>query len=241
MTEKQMQVFFDIHRGLPREGPGSGRSTRRAFSMVAGLPPAPRILDVGCGPGAQTACLANLCGGKILAVDNHRPFLEQLRRKIAAERLTGRLPFAPGSFDLIWAEGSIYLAGMQNALELWRPLLKGNGAIGFTEVSWLRDDIPEEVDRFWKEAYPAIGPISRNLEIVRGAGYEPLDTFVLPESDWWNDYYDPILAKLPALREKYGRDEEAQAVLDMEDAEMALYRKYSAWYGYVFYLARREG
>ncbi len=244
-----MHVFFEVHSGLPREGPGSDRSTRRAFSRVAGLSPAPMILDVGCGPGMQTACLASLCGGRIFAVDNHLPYLGRLRQRIEAERLTGRvfpvaadmnhLPFAPGSFDLVWAEGSIYIAGVEHALASWRPLLKVNGVIAYTELSWLREDIPEEPGRFWKEAYPAIGSIRRNEEIARGAGYEPLEIFVLPESDWWDEYYDPIRRKLPALREKHDSDEEALQVLDAEEREMELYRKYPEYYGYVFYILRR--
>ena len=245
------RVFFDVHSGLPREGPGSDRSTRKAFSMIPGLPRAPRILDVGCGPGAQTVCLASLSGGKVVAVDNHLPFLRGLARTIGARKLAdrvfpvaadmNRLPFPPGSFDLVWAEGSIYISGLENGLSQWRPLLKKKGAIAYTEISWLREEIPEELDRFWKEAYPAIGPVSRNTEILERAGFEPLGTFVLPESDWWDEYYNNILAKIPLLKSRYRNDAEALQVLDVEEAEMNLYRKYSSYYGYVFYIGRRKG
>jgi SAM-dependent methyltransferase len=245
------RAFFDVHSGLPREGPGSDRSTRKAFSMIGKLPRVPRVLDVGCGPGAQTVCLAELSGGMVAATDNHLPFLRSLARTIAARELAGRvfpvaadmnrLPFPPGSFDLIWAEGSIYIAGLENGLAHWRPLLKKRGAIAYTEISWLREEIPEELDRFWKEAYPAIGPVSRNTEILESAGFETLGTFLLPESDWWDEYYNNILAKIPLLRSRYRNDAEALQVLDMEEAEMDLYRKYSAYYGYVFYMGRRRG
>ncbi len=49
-----MELFFEIHSGLPREGPGDDASTRKAFSMVPSLPASPLILDIGCGPGMQT-------------------------------------------------------------------------------------------------------------------------------------------------------------------------------------------
>ncbi len=91
MTGGQQEVFFEVHSGLPER---------------------PRILDLGCGPGAQTLELAGLCQGRIVAVDNHEPFLEQLRPRAAqlglADRVEARLgdmgslPFEPGSFDLIW-------------------------------------------------------------------------------------------------------------------------------------------
>ncbi|MEI6916528.1 MAG: hypothetical protein WCL39_15435 [Armatimonadota bacterium] len=34
MNSSQMEVFFEIHSGLPREGPGSNASTHRAFEMI---------------------------------------------------------------------------------------------------------------------------------------------------------------------------------------------------------------
>jgi len=76
-----MEIFYALFSGLPRCGPGSDASTRRAFSLLPPLPPNPKILDVGCGPGMQTLELARLAGGTVTAVDNHAPYLEELRRR----------------------------------------------------------------------------------------------------------------------------------------------------------------
>lgn len=43
---------------------------------------------------------------------------------------------------------------------------------------------------------------------------------------------------MDALRSEYRDDPEAMAFLDGELAEISLYRKYAASYGYVFYIAR---
>ena len=51
MSDQLPEVFWEIHRGLPREGPGDNASTRRAFLMLKELPKNPRILDIGCGTG----------------------------------------------------------------------------------------------------------------------------------------------------------------------------------------------
>jgi len=48
--------------------------------MLKGLPENPRTLDVGCGPGMQTIELAKRSSGQIYALDNHQPFLEQLKK-----------------------------------------------------------------------------------------------------------------------------------------------------------------
>lgn len=251
MTDRQMQVFFEVHSDLPREGPGSSSSTRKAFSYLVDLPQNPRILDIGCGPGAQTLCLAELSQGKIFAIDNHEPFIAVLTRKVKELELSERIaplvadmnrpPFDDESFDLIWAEGSIFIIGVETGLAKWRPLLKNRGFLAFTEVSWLRQNISDELAQYWKEVYPAISSIAQNKKIIERSGYELLGDFVLPQSDWWEEYYRPIEAKLPHLRAKYQDDAEALEVIEIEEKEIDLYRHYASDYGYVFYIAKKAG
>jgi SAM-dependent methyltransferase len=244
-------VFFEIHSGLNREGPGSRASTERAISLLPPLPERPDVLDIGCGPGEQTLVLAERVGGAIVAVDNHAPFLEQLTMAAdllgLGERVQPRLgdmsalPFAPGSFDLLWAEGSIFILGAERALRLWRPLLREGGCLAFTEAVWLRDDPPDEVRDFWNAAYPEIATREQLADLLPRCGYELLESFALPESDWWDEYYTPITAKLPGLMEKHRGDEAAMEVLRMQEWEIEMFRKYAAYYGYVFYLGRAGG
>ena len=40
-----VNVFFEVHSGLPREGPGDNESTRKAYLMLDDLPEKPRILE----------------------------------------------------------------------------------------------------------------------------------------------------------------------------------------------------
>jgi SAM-dependent methyltransferase len=241
------KVFLEIHSGNPREGPGGSAFTERAFRLLPALPAAPRVLDIGCGPGMQTLDLARLSSGRVTAVDLHAQFLEQLRdaakRSGLGERIEAvegdmtRLDFPPESFDLIWAEACIYIAGFDNALKLWRPFLKDGGCLVVSEAVWLKDGAPEELRAFWNEGYPAMRSDADNLKALERAGYAPLGHFSLPESAWWN-YYEPILAKLPAMREKYRDNPEALEAIAAEEHEIGLYRKYSEYYGYSFYAAR---
>ncbi len=243
-------IFFEIHCGLPREGPGDEASTLRALRLVRDLPAAPEILDVGCGPGAQTLVLAGATKGLVTAVDNHPPFLDVLRGRASRADLSKRvravdasmfeLPFEDAAFDLIWSEGAIYQMGFDNGLRSWRRFLRPRGHIAVTEISWLKADPPRDLAEFWEAGYPGIRSVADNLAAVRAAGYGPVGHFVLPDSAWWDSYYTPILDKLPALREKYRDDQEALAVLDQEAIEIDLFRKYSAYYGYVFYVMRRS-
>jgi ubiquinone/menaquinone biosynthesis C-methylase UbiE len=250
MTPREEEVFFQIHTGLEREGPGSRRTTRRAFLSIRGLPSNPRILDIGCGPGAQTVHLAELSGGEIHAVDNHSPFIDELKRAVEQRGLEcrvfpllcdmHRLTFEPDSFDLIWAEGSIFIIGVEKGLKEWRPFLKRGGFVAFTEVAWLRDDPPRELRDFWEAVYPAIGSRRHDEDVIRNAGYTPLHNFVLPESDWWTEYYHPIEEKLASLKEIHKDEAEALGVLEAHIKEIEIFRRFATHYGYVFYIARRD-
>ncbi len=60
--------------------------------------------------------------------------------------------------------------------------------------------------------------------------------FVLPEASWWENYYTPQQARLARLREHYREDAEAILLLNETQREIDLFRQYSAWYGYVFYV-----
>jgi SAM-dependent methyltransferase len=245
----EQEVFFAIHRDLPREAPGSDEATLQAFAMLPNLPVGPQILDIGCGPGAQTVALAQVSGGMVTAVDNHQPFLDDLTRRATqagvAERIRPRnasmfdLDFA-APFDLIWSEGAIYIIGFEQGLRQWRSLLKPGGFVAVTELSWLRPDPPAEAVAFWREGYPGMTTIEENLAHLRAAGYRALGHFVLPESAWWDNYYHPMAARITALREQYQGNAAAQPILDLEYAEIELYRRYSSWYGYVFYVMMRD-
>ncbi|HXG68618.1 MAG TPA: class I SAM-dependent methyltransferase [Blastocatellia bacterium] len=250
MGDRAREIFFEIHRGLPREGPGDSASTRKAFSMLADLPPQPKILDIGCGPGKQTLDLAALTDGEIIAVDNHQPYLDALEEQARQQGLSDRirvmntdmfaLKFPEASFDVIWAEGSIYIIGFARGLKEWKALLRKSGYLAASELTWLKPDPPDEARKYLEEAYPAMQDVEGNLQIIKDSGYKTVDYFALPESAWWDDYYAPLEGRLKILQEKYKGDEEALAVLEMERAEIDLYRKYSDFYGYVFYIMQKR-
>ncbi|NMA09678.1 MAG: class I SAM-dependent methyltransferase, partial [Methanomicrobiales archaeon] len=118
---------FTLHENLPRQGPGSNTCTRKAFSMLTDLSAQPEILDIGCGAGMQTVEVARVCPGcRITAVDVHQPFLDDLARNAASAGVGDRivplrasmddLPFPDGSFDVLWAEGSIFIVGFREGL-----------------------------------------------------------------------------------------------------------------------------
>jgi SAM-dependent methyltransferase len=242
-------LFFEVHRDLPREGPGDTASTHRALRLIDPSLATGRIVDVGCGPGAQTIDLANVASGSITALDNHQPYLERLRDRIHAAGLTGRvrairasmldMPFADGTVDIVWAEGAIYIAGFERGLRDWRPLLRPGGCVAVTHLSWLSAYVPNEPKMFWERHYPAMRTVDDNLRGARQSGFEVVEWFVLPESAWWTDYYRPMEARLRTLRDRYQHDDEALEVIASSQQQIDLYRRFPQSYGYVFYVLRR--
>ncbi len=240
-----MDIFFQVHKDLPREGPGSDGSTRKAFGLLKGLPLNPRILDVGCGPGMQTLELARLSGGQIVAVDTHQPFLDDLACRaqqaglashiITVNQSMSALDFPDASFDAIWSEGAIYIMGFETGLRGWKRLLKPGGCLAVSELTWLRPAAPEEITAYWGREYPPMKSLDENLAIIQSAGYRDLGHFVQPPSDWWDAYYLPIEKRVAALRRQYAKDPAAQAQLAEHQREVDMYRKYADWYSYVFY------
>jgi hypothetical protein len=147
------------------------------------------------------------------------------------------LQFLPQTFDLIWSEGAIYNIGFKAGLKLWKPLLKKAGYVAVTEVAWLGSDAPDKLRAFWDSAYPQIQDIDGNIADLRAAGYQPQAHFTLPESAWW-DYYRAIEKRVLQMMEKYKNNSSALEVLETEMREIDLFREYSDYYGYVFFIAQ---
>jgi serine/threonine-protein kinase HipA len=205
-------------------------------------------MDLGCGPGRQTLVLAQELRVPITAVDNHAPFLAELEAEAERRGLRhlvrtrcadfGQLDDAPGSYELLWSEGAIYHLGWAGGLDRWRPLLTPGGLMAVTEATWLTDAPPTELADFWREAYPSMGTIASNACVARDAGYRVLDTFTLPASAWWDEYYRPLQARMAALRPEAATDPALAEVIVSTEREIDLYARFGDLYGYVFYLLR---
>jgi len=242
-----MDLFLELHSDTPRQGPGCFKSTRRAFESIPNISKGVRVLDVGCGPGAQTLDLAKLVeplDGEVVAVDFYEKYLKEAQQSVEQSGLKNitfqqadmnALPFDDASFDIIWSEGAIYIMGFEKGLMEWKRLLKPGGTIAVTEISWLKEAAPEPVREFWAEGYPALQTVEGNLDIAKRCGYRVLDHFTLPESAWLDNYYTPLEKRFPLFEKQDGGEE----LIAMEKAEVELYRNYSDCYGYEFFVLQR--
>ncbi|MCW8877908.1 MAG: class I SAM-dependent methyltransferase [Kangiellaceae bacterium] len=201
-----MADFLKVYETLDYWGPGSESDTQKALSMVT-RPPA-NILDVGCGKGLATKVLAENSDARITAVDNEQSALNQLEERFKEQGISHRLetvnasmtklPFSKESFDLIWAEGSAYIIGIENALIEWKAFLREQGYLMISDMVWRTDTPSQESIEFWDKEYPDIQLVEKRIEQMEKAGYQIIGHF--PQSkESWKNYYDPLSERVVEL------------------------------------------
>ena len=248
--DKFWSYFYEIYETIPRQGPGDRESTERALHLLPPLTPSRRILDIGCGSGAQTIDLAQTTEAQIVAVDNHPPFVSRLARRAAevglGEQIAAQvgdmndLQFPDGSFDVIWSEGSIFIIGFAKGLSAWRRLLAPGGYMVVSEFCWFHNDPPGELQELFLDGCSDVGDVEARRKAVADNGYRLLGDFVLSEKGWWENYYVPLGKCLERFRNLHAGEPEALDVASRSQHEIDLYRKHVGAFGYVFFVMQRQ-
>lgn len=247
--EPDFDLICDYYSRLERQGPGSPEMTKKALGYVQGLSPESCIADIGCGTGGQTVVLAQEVSGGVVGVDMLEPFVDRLNQQAKAlglqDRLSGKvasmdcLPFKEGEFDLIWSEGAIYNIGFEHGLKTWRKFLKSGGYIAVSEICWLTDERPDEINDFWCAAYPEIDTVANKEAVMNRAGYEVVASFVLPASCWIDNYYAPQTAIIDEFLKKHDSGEAAKALVAEQREEAELFQRFKDYYSYGFFIGKK--
>ncbi|MDR2887854.1 MAG: class I SAM-dependent methyltransferase [Bacteroidales bacterium] len=244
-----IDCICETHIGLERQGPGSPEMTIKALSFLDNLNTISRAVDFGCGTGGQTMTLAQNINGNITGVDLFPDFINAFNdnsKKLNLEkRVNGivgsmdNIHFQKDEFDLIWSEGAIDNIGFEKGLTCWNGFLKKNGYVAVTCPSWLTDEQPAEVEKFWVDAGSGLDTIGYNISIMQKIGYGFVAAFTLPESCWTDNYFTPRAKAEKALLEKHTGDKTVDAFIENNKYEVELYSKYKQHYGYVFYIGKK--
>lgn len=234
-----MNAFFELHRDLPREGPGDAESLAWAVAQ-ASLRNGARILDAGCGPGADLLALAGVVpGARVLGIEAHAPFVAEARSRVAGhagiEVQLGDMAEPGGPFDLIWSAGALYFLGVEAGLRGWRGALAPGGAVAFSQICWFGAVRPEAAVALWAD-YEDMTDEAGVCAAVAAAGYGVVGTHRLSDTGWEN-YYRPLDARIAQLRVA-GPDAQLQAVLEEAETEAAVWRAHRDAFGYLLVVAR---
>ncbi|MBI5458817.1 class I SAM-dependent methyltransferase [Methanobacterium sp.] len=182
--------------------------TIKAFKLLPEIEN-PRILDIGCGTGVPTVELAKISGGDVTGLDDNATSLNMLKTKIKARGLDKQvrvindsiftMDFPEESFDIIWAEGSVFVMGFENSIKNWRRFLKSDGFLVIHDDSKDKD---------------------KKLELIKKHGYRLIDEFELSHQVWWDEYYKPLKLLIKNFKDKHPDDQNLITELNIDQMEI---------------------
>ena len=140
--------------------------------------------------------------------------------------------FANEEFDLVFCEASIEIIGFCKGLSEWKRLLKPDGYMVVSDVSWLKNPSTESRN-FWKDTYSEIDTIENKIRKIENLGFKFIDYVIVPKNDW-NSYYEKLEKNLNSL----ASDKSAKNFTKQLKKEISVFRHNSDDYSYVFYIMK---
>jgi ubiquinone/menaquinone biosynthesis C-methylase UbiE len=183
-----------------------------------------RVLDVGCGPGALTAALADLVGADhVAAVDPAEQFVAACRERVTGadvrRALAEELPFGDASFGAALSQLVLNFVGDPRAAgeELRRVVAPGGVVAACT---WVVRGV-EMLNVFWDAAEAHVDPDATDAETLRQlrtpeslaawaeeAGLENVETTTLSvavDHAGFEDFWAPMTAAFGPVGTFYDR------------------------------------
>ena len=242
----EVPLFFYIaYDDMDRLSPGSNDTTLKALDKLdINISDELNVLDIGCGVGSSSILLADYFkNATVESVDLFKHYLDVLDEKIIENDLEKRvfsyemdmrdLDFANEEFDIVFAESSVEVIGFRKGLAEWKRLLKPNGYLIVSDISWIAKPSSESI-KFWKTIYDEVSTIENKITAISDEGYEFIGHVIVPKEDW-DDYYAKLEKNLNSLT----RDKSAKDFVSQLKKEIMHYREHSNEYSYVFYVMRK--
>jgi SAM-dependent methyltransferase len=151
-----------------------GRALAEALVEFAGVEPGMRALDVGCGPGALTAVLAEQLGPThVSAADPSEPFAEACRARLPGVEVAvapaEALPFAEGAFDVTLSQLVVnFMSDAQKGVREMARVTRGGGIVA--SCVWDYAGEMTLLRAFWdaaREVEPARGAVEDEGVVMR--------------------------------------------------------------------------
>lgn len=221
-----MASFMEVFSRLDWWGPGTEVATRKALAIIPFA--FETLLEIGCGPGMATMTLAEATTARIIATDTDEGALDRLRDRVASKGLGDRvevrntdmaqLPAPERPWDVIWAEGSAYIIGVERAFRDWYPFLRTGGVLVFSDMVWRTETPSDDLRTYWASEYPAMTRVPVRLAQARRFGFRVLGHFDMGR-EAMDTYYRPLAARVAEMKQRL----EGTRVLDDLRAELNAY------------------
>lgn len=197
MTARALTQRTKLFSQLDRLGPGSIESLRWALG-VAQIRQDARVLDAGCGTGADLRALEMAVPeGRVVAIDREASYVARAKARFPRiEAHVGDMLSPPGGpFDLIWSAGSVCDIGLAQVLDAWRPHLAPGGRVAFSGPCWRAAQPSTEAVEFWAGKGCSLSQAPELDAMVGEAGWRLLGARWLGAAGW-STYYAPLEAAL---------------------------------------------
>jgi len=178
--------------------------TRPVRDLLAALPKLQTrsVIDLGCGPGNSTECLAGLFpDAEVSGIDNSPEMIQAARRRLPQVRFwvqdidawLGDARPGSGAFGVILANAVLQWLPNHAAL---LPAIIGKLASGGALALQMPDNLDEPAHRLMREV-AAVGPWAAKLAAA-GAARPPLAS-----AAWYYELLRPLCAKVDLWRTTY--------------------------------------
>ena len=226
----------------------AGREFSLAAARMAGINPASRVLDMGCGYGEAACTLAEEFRCKITAVDSSEENIENGRRLALDRRVSHLITFMVGDilhgdfhqepFDLVLAEGGIFsFISRLQGLQLANAWLPPRGWLAFSDLIFLSEKTPRDVRTLFEDETYHYESEKSYRDLVDKAGFNVYFMSLVPPSGW-DSYYAHMARRLEEGTGIFNNPKVKQAFLREIDI---VYRLEGFRYlGYLFCVARKR-
>ena len=229
-----------------RLAPGGLEFTLTA-GRLAGLDPAARVVEAGCGMGLTAVELAQHFGCQIEAFDLYPDFIHRAEELAHSHGVAAQTRFYctnilqaqldPSSYDLALADGGV-LTAVTDREALLRQLyhaLKQDAHLYLTDLV-VHPWAPESVTAYYQQLRTGSEQLYRRL--LPRLGFELTFVALLPPSAWQHYFYQMN----QAARQRLGFLKTAEAIAQIHQEATLYYREGGRGsLDYLFILARKVG
>jgi ubiquinone/menaquinone biosynthesis C-methylase UbiE len=177
----------------------AGKEYTIAAGRFAGVNPASRVLDLGCGYGEGACNIATEYRARVTAIDISEENIDFAREFAVRRGVSHLIDYRVGDvlrcdtgsepFDLVLAEGGILsFIGRARGLALARSRLAPRGWLAFSDLIFLADQVPAEVLSIFENDRYHYETEGSYRQIIKEAGFTPSFTCLVPPSGWDNYY-----------------------------------------------------
>jgi len=226
----------------------AGREFTLAAGYFAGINPASRILDLGCGYGDGSSNMARQFRCKVVALDISEENITFARQMAVSKNVSHLITFETKDlleadfgdepFELVLAEGGVFsFISRSKGLERAASWLLPRGWLAFSDLIFLSERVPDEVKNIFEDNKYRYESETSYRTLLRNAGFDIHLMCLVPQSGWDN-YYAHMARRL----------EDDKGFFSDKRIKLAFHKEIDVFYrlegfryvGYLFCIARKK-